>query len=429
MSFINKGNSLILIISLFVITSYFVGFSLDENSAGAGGYNGDFGKFIWPNLKLFKENIFINIFSENYTDSRTPLSYILHSLINPFTSNQESFRLSVLIISLFCPFFLFLNLKLKFYKEKTYLLFLISSLLLLSPYFRTSAFWGLNENYGLLTLLISFYFYQKIISKKISKIKYYELFLIAFSSSLCFYFDQKLLIFPFVFFFLIITNNKIPIKLKKLIFLLYFVFGLPALFLIYKWQGILPVNALTDRKVSEQLNLLNPGYSSSIIFFYILPFLVIEKKFISNFIIFFKKNFFLYFIIFLIYLIIILFFSNFFENKNIGGGFFLKLSNLLFVNLNIKFLFNIIIFFISWFTINYFLKDNFFDKLFYFYFLLISLFIYPIFQEYFDPLIFILIFTFWHKKIIINKKNIIFLTIYFSIFLFFSNIYYFNLLN
>ena len=124
MSFINKENLLILIISLLIITSFFVGFSLDENSAGAGGYKGDFGEFIWPNLQLFRENIFTNMFSENYTDSRTPVAYILHALINPFTSNQESFRLTVFIISLFCPFFLFLNLKLKFYTEKKYFLFL-----------------------------------------------------------------------------------------------------------------------------------------------------------------------------------------------------------------------------------------------------------------------------------------------------------------
>lgn len=431
MSFINKENSLILIISLLIIISFFVGFSLNENSAGAGGYKGDFGEFIWPNLQLFRENIFTNMFSENYTDSRTPVAYILHALINPFTSNQESFRLTVFIISLFCPFFLFLNLKLKFYTEKKYFLFLLSLLLLLSPYFRTSAFWGLNENYGLLTLLISFYFYQKIILKtKSREIKYYEIFLIAFSSSLCFYFDQKLLIFPLILFFLIITNININIKLKITTFLLYFVFGLPALYMFYKWQGILPMNALAARKTNAQLNLLNLGYASSIIFFYIIPFLMIEKKLLTNLMSFLKKNFFLYFTPFLIYLVIILFFSNFYEdNSSIGRGVFFKLANVLFVNSNIKFLFTALIFFISWLAINYFLRENFFDKLFYFYFLFISLFIYPIFQEYFDPLILILIFTFWQKKILINKKNILFLTTYFSFFLIFSNAYYLYLLN
>ena len=431
MSFINKENLLFLIISILIITSFFAGFLLNENSAGAGGHKGDFGEFIWPNLQLFKENIFINIFSENYTDSRTPLAYIIHALINPFTSNQESFRLTVFIISLFCPLLLFLNLKLKFNTKKTYFLFLLSLLLLLSPYFRTSAFWGLNENYGLLTLLISFYFYQKIILKKTSReIKYYEIFLIAFSSSLCFYFDQKLLIFPLIFFFLIITNIKINIKLKITIFLLYFIFGLPALYMFYRWQGILPINALAARKTNEQLNLLNLGYASSIIFFYILPFLIIEKKLFANLMSFLKKNFFLYFIPFLIYLIIILFFSNFYEDSSsIGRGVFFKLANVLFINPNIKFLFTALVFFISWLAINYFLRDNFLGKLFYFYFLLISLFIYPIFQEYFDPLILILILILWQKKFILNKKNILFLTTYFSFFLIFSNAYYLYILN
>jgi hypothetical protein len=50
-------------------------------------------------------------------------------------------------------------------------------------------------------------------------------------------------------------------------------------------------------------------------------------------------------------------------------------------------------------------------------------------QEYFDPLIFIMIFTFFSSKLFITYKNVIILFFYFSIFLVGSNIYYYNLLN
>ena len=93
--------------SLLIIFSFFLGFFLNENSAGAGGYNGDFGNYIWPNLNLFKENIFINISSYNYTDSRIPTSYILHVLLNPFINTELQFRISTFFVSILCPIFFF----------------------------------------------------------------------------------------------------------------------------------------------------------------------------------------------------------------------------------------------------------------------------------------------------------------------------------
>ena len=48
--------------------SFFVGFYLDENSAGGGNYTGDF-SLIWKNLQLFINNdILTAINYENYSD-------------------------------------------------------------------------------------------------------------------------------------------------------------------------------------------------------------------------------------------------------------------------------------------------------------------------------------------------------------------------
>ncbi len=43
------------LIFLLIIFSYFFGFNLDENSAGAGGYNGDI-TWILENIKIFRYN-------------------------------------------------------------------------------------------------------------------------------------------------------------------------------------------------------------------------------------------------------------------------------------------------------------------------------------------------------------------------------------
>ena len=61
-----------------LIVAYFVfGLYIDENSAGAGGYDSDF-KLIWDNLNLLKNGIITNLDNPLYNDSRPPLSYILH---------------------------------------------------------------------------------------------------------------------------------------------------------------------------------------------------------------------------------------------------------------------------------------------------------------------------------------------------------------
>ena len=101
---INQLSSIL--ISSILIVYFFYGFYVDENSAGAGGYNGDF-KSIWQNLLLLKEGILQNIDNNLYHDSRPPLSYILHILLNPFANDQFTFRISVLIISLVVPILLF----------------------------------------------------------------------------------------------------------------------------------------------------------------------------------------------------------------------------------------------------------------------------------------------------------------------------------
>ena len=146
-----KFISLILIILSFL--SFFIGFIYGENSAGAGSFDGDFAN-VWKNLQTILNNDimvalkFTTEFDpENfYHSGRTPLLYIINKLFNPFVGNEIAFIRSVFVLSLSAPVLFYLCLRQRFKNEETLLLILISATICLSPYFRTSSFWGLEEN-------------------------------------------------------------------------------------------------------------------------------------------------------------------------------------------------------------------------------------------------------------------------------------------
>ena len=99
---------------VLAILSYFLGFYLDENSAGAGSYSGDFSN-VWKSLNTFLnhgiiEGIGLTAASDSYADdstfyysSRTPLIYILNTLFNPFVNTKSEFLLSIFVFSLTLP--------------------------------------------------------------------------------------------------------------------------------------------------------------------------------------------------------------------------------------------------------------------------------------------------------------------------------------
>jgi len=249
------------------------------------------------------------------------------------------------------------------------------------------------------------------------------------SSSLCVYFDQKLLIIPFVVFISIIFNKKINNKIKILLICFYLILSIPLLYLIFLWGSILPPDAQSSRQVGVKFNIFNIGYASTIISFYLIPFLFFQKeKFIDIFINFFKKENLLYFVLFLVYLFFVLFFADFSNVRTYGQGVVHKFISLFWTDINLKFVFTLLAFFISWIVLCIFLKNRILDKIIIYYFLIVSFFIYPVFQEYFDPIIIILIFTFFQKKIAINFKNISILTLYLSSFLILANFYYLKII-
>ena len=422
----NKLNQLTsILISLILIAYFFYGFYVDENSAGAGGYNGDF-KSIWANLLLLKEGIFQNIDNILYNDSRPPLSYILHILFNPFSNEQFTFRISAFLISLLVPVLLFFSIKQNYFYLDNHIVFLLSSIITLSPYFRTTAYWGLGENYGLIFLLGSYLLFKKLqknykIEK--NKINILLIFFLCLCSSLTIYFDQKLIFLPSLIFILIL-NMKINIKFKIFSFLFYTLFSLPYIYLIYRWGTIIPPSATSARGVGQIIELYQLGYCFTILGFYIIPFLLLSDLKLSeikNKI--FDKKFLIIVLIFSLYLILTIALIDFETLRIEGKGIFHKLSLIIFENNNLRFIFTIFIFFSSLLLTYLFFEDK-KDLAIIIYFLALSILTFPFYQEYLDPLFYILIFSFFQVKLKINYQKVYFIFFYFLIFSLASKYYY-----
>ena len=193
---------ILLILTCLILISYAFGFIFNENSAGGAAVDFENTK---RNILLFKNNSFFDAIELTtnpdkyvFRSTRAPGFYVFNKYLNPFTTNIFFFQAYITIFSLLIPILLFLNLRIKFRETNIYFLIFISSLVLLSPYLRSSAFWGNEENLGIIMVGFSALFLQLY---KESKSKNYELvylILLAFFSSCCVYSDQKLIIIPFI---------------------------------------------------------------------------------------------------------------------------------------------------------------------------------------------------------------------------------------
>ncbi len=412
------------IIAASLLVYYFFGFYTDENSAGAGGYNADLG-LIWNNLNLLKKDLFLNLDNPLYNDSRTPLPYILHILFNPFINDLETFRTSVFLISSTVPLLLFLAIKENYPKLDKNIVLLLALIVTLSPYFRTSSFWGLSENYAFIFLILSYLIYQKL-NKNILIYKdikiFFFIFLICFLSSIIVYLDQKLIFIPLIF-FINLTLSNLNNKFKYFSALLFFLFAIPYIYLIYLWGSIIPTTAAQARVVGSQFHVFNPIYCLIIIAFYIFPFLLIKEKKIFLIKQLKTKETFVVIFFTILFFLSALYFGDFKNLSTDGKGAFFKLSNIIFNNINLRIFVTLAVFIVSCIIISLFF-DKRVDLFIILFFFILSGLTYPFYQEYLDPIIYILIFTFFNTKLDLKMNNIYFLIIYFAIFSLGSKFYY-----
>ena len=203
------------------------------------------------------------------------------------------------------------------------------------------------------------------------------------------------------------------------------------------WGGIVPQltqlnnpNTITNIERISDLYFINIVYASTMIAFYILPFIFFsETGILQSFKLLLKNRISVFLIlisiIFSIYLFLYFDFKTYtVDDYWIGLGIVNKISHILFENILIKEIFTYIAFIISNLIILLFLRGNFNDLLIVFYYFLISILLWPLMQEYFDPSIFLITFLFFKTKIKINNFNTLMIFLYYSVFLVGSNIYY-----
>ena len=90
----------------------------------------------WKKCCLIQStSVFDAIKNQKFFGNRTPLLYIINIYINPFIDNIDLYRTSIFVFSLSGPIIFFLCLKEKFSNTNKSILFLISSLLLLIPFY------------------------------------------------------------------------------------------------------------------------------------------------------------------------------------------------------------------------------------------------------------------------------------------------------
>ena len=397
----------------FLYLSLITGFVLDENSSGGALY--DF-KIIIEAVKSFSINLISTYENYNsFTISHYPYYYIFLAFLFKLTGSVTFIKLTVLHLSLFLPLVFYQILKFKYPSNKKYIAF-VPGLLFLSPFFRSSAIWALNDNLALIFFSLSILYFLKALysEKKDKTFRYvlYNLFFIVCAT----YTRQYYAVFGIFFFY----NFLIKFNFKIICY--YILFGLilisPIIYQFFDPNLGHAFNFFSHNLVNNFILL------STIFIIYLVPFyfnLDQIKKLIS----FYKKKLFLLFLLFLFSIFLIYFFdynTTFIDKKKVGGGVIYKIffrNDIFFLYYTIFFLSVLVFVHFCWSNI----KQNFMVIIFFFGMFPLGY----IFQKYLDPSSLIIIFCLFESKFL--KKyiedlsyNIKYLYAYFLI-LYFGSIF------
>ena len=399
MLIIEKNKSGFLLI-LLVLLSYFLGFYIREISNGAGHI--DLEHHIWLVIKDLKQDYFETIKNYNiYGEATFPFFHSFQSFFNP-ASKSLLYCLNNTIFNLFIIFIFYQFLKLKKIKfENNFLVILIPFIILLSPWFRSSSYWGMTENLSFFFLIPSLYFLDLLIKKEISFKQ--NLFLTIFISLTLYARQQFIFLAVFHILLLIMSHNKKDLILTLIV---YALLSIPGFFVLSIWGTFEDLSQATTQ--SGNLDIKNIFLSipkiSSLFFFYSIPLILINfSKFFKIF--FSKKCILIFFIIFLIKF----FLFHDIEYSFKGGGYIVKFNQFFFNN-DPKLLILISSAFFA-FIISVINSKN------YKYFLILPFMylnyglVWSIYQEWFDPLYLFVYYIFLSKdhisKLELNKNNTI----------------------
>ena len=404
---------------LLFSSSIFAGLFLNEDSTGGAKMD-----FIYLSQYMIK---FSQSFSEgiNYFTIKTgsiahsPVFYILIGNLQKIFNDIIFIKIIYIIFSCILPFLFYKILKIK-NSKKDIIIYLLGLIIFISPYFRASAIWLLNDNLSLIFFSLSIYFFLKTQSnnKKISDYYLCLIFLI-----LCCYIRYYYCLFA-LFYLLNFRNN---LSIKNFIYLLCTcaILALPALlylkFIIFEKDFFTKLTGphLNLNVLSNSLIIL------SIILFYLFPFIIFKLSNIYNY---YKNN--IRYLLVLTVSMITIFFLDYFLNQNLitptrfGGGVFSKFSELL--NLPVE-LTIVSLSIVCLLILDFLFKERRFYNYSVILILCLSFPMNSIYQKYFDPLFYLLMFGLIKSDYILenlNMRHISFLYIYFGSFFLFSTYYY-----
>ena len=285
-------------------------------------------------------------------------------------------------------------LELKFKTTNNSYLLVLSSIIFLSPTLRSLAIWPYTLLWGLYFFILSIYYYLKF-KENINFSNSLKILIPIIISS---YIYPSFAVFYIFYLFKIYSKNRDIILILKILFI-SFLLSLPCLYYIFSRDF------LNDFQVAQGLNIsltnsLNISNKiliiSSILFYLLIPIINFEEVFRKL-----KDVNKLSFLIIILFCGINFYFFNF-PYSFWGGGFFHKLSNIIFDNNYLFFIFS----FFSILVIYLILEKRFSN------YLLLVLFIvynpqFTIYVKYFDPLVlitFLTLFNFNLKKKFLDKK-------------------------
>ena len=327
-----------------------------------------------------------------------PLHYIFLSFIYQIFQSEFSVRLFFCFFSTIVPFLFYKNLKIKFKEICKGKLLIISSIILILPYFRSSAIWPNPHVTALIFLFLSLYYFQKWemnLSKKINL----ELILHIFFLALTVY-TRRYYVFFFLYFYFFYLKN---LNIKELIIISIFIFflAIPGFLLIFYFPHYIEDTGYNLKFYNTIL------ITSSIFLFYLIPFLNVENfKFREN-----QSKL----ILFLCITFSIILCLPFDYDPKLGGGYFMKLSNM--------FLGGNLFFFITASVGFYFLIKISLENPTKFFLIILILLIFSnnyMFQKYVEPLWLIILFLVFDlkliRKFIEHKVQIFYALFYFLIY-------------
>jgi len=316
---LSDTNQLLLFV-VGIILFYSIGFNLDENSSG--GAPGDFYTFHYPAVLHFY-NTPLKDAVYDYSSASTPLFYIINAYLIPFANNEVLLRITNLMMSLSIIYIFYQTITLKYKDISLINRLLLSSIVAISPYFKSIAIWANNDNLAYFFFIISLFNLQKYYQTKSFK---YSILVIT-SMILATLTRQYYIVITLFLIYLMIGMDIKKLKQNSLIVFTSFILLLPFFHLINIWGGLTPPSY--QHHSSFSLNSI--PYIFSFITFYSLPFIIfisidlIKNKKFSN------KKVFLYIVLGITYLTMSINFSFY----STGGGFIVKVVQLIDSILNI----------------------------------------------------------------------------------------------